>query len=192
MAKAGRRSQSRKRAEPLIQCVEPTPEQLLHGEFIQGGKLATGTNERNGIAYRRVPVIDTLHKTGLLSQRQFDALKHYREKANAADRSPIRSAIDFSLRGSGAGLPHFGVIINREMEYLNEAIGTDNRPTVWAIAIDDKTPSQWAIELFGSVVRLRQRGQLTVHSSEPRRGALRIVQQAICQAGDKLAKAIGA
>ena len=189
LARRGRKAKQGKRVASA-EYAEPTPEQLMHGVFVQGGNLATSTNERNGNAYRRVPMITTLAASGYLTQRQYDALHHYREKANAADRSPIRGALDFSLRGNGEGLPHFGVIINRELEFLDGVLGADLKPTVWAIAVMDRSPSQWAIDLFGSVIRVRQRGPWQIHSIEPRTGCLRLVQRAICDAGDKLAKAL--
>lgn len=186
----GKRTRA-KRKVATDDYLEPTPEQFATGEFVQGGNLATAANDRGGLAYRRVPVIVTLADTGKLTKRQFDGLSRYREVAVAADRSELRSCIDFSVRGGGEGLPHFGVRLNIELGRLERDLGA----LVFiarAVAVDDVTLSQWAIKQSGSIQRSRTSGQKVVTWFEPRRAAAKIALVDIRMAGERLAAAIGA
>ena len=185
-----RRSTKRKPVETFGEHA-PTPEQRAKGEFIQGGNLATASNERAGLAYRRKPVIDTLLREHKLTQRQYDGLARYRTIANAADRSELRSCIDFSVRGGGEGLTHFGVRMNIELGKLEQALGT-LQPIAHAIAVRDTTLAQWAMQRAGSVMRDKTLGQKIITWFEPRRKAAKIAKVDIQFAGDRLAAEIGA
>jgi hypothetical protein len=112
------KSRNKRKAAPATPENAPTPEQQAKGEFIQGGNLATASNERAGLAYRRKAVIDVLRDEHKLTQRQYDGLARYRTVAVAADRSELRSCIDFSVRGSGEDRGHFGIRMNVELEKL--------------------------------------------------------------------------
>ncbi len=170
---------------------EPTPEQFAKGQFVQGGNLATSATERAGLAYRRVPVIKTLLATGKLSQRQYDGLHRYADIANLADRSELRSCIDFSIKGNGDGLPHFGVRMNIELGRLERALGA-LQPLAHAVAVRELSLSQWAIQRAGSVMRSRDLGRKTVTWFEPPRKALDAAMLDIRMAGERLASEIGA
>lgn len=187
----GSRTKTRRKQAAVGEFEEPTPEQLLTGEFRQGGNLATAANDRGGMAYRRIPVIVTLAETGKLSKRQFDGLSRYRDVAVAADRSELRSCIDFSVRGGGEGLPHFGVRLNIELGRLERDLGALFH-IARAVAVDDMTLSQWAIKQAGSIMRSRALGAKIVTWFEPRRAAAKIALADIRMAGERLAAAIGA
>lgn len=174
-------AKGRKKAKPApLSYAEPTPEQF-----------AAGTFERAGLKYIRVPVIITLANTGKISQRQFNGLSRYRDVAIAADRSEIRCPMDFSVRGDGGGLPHYGVRMNIELGYLERELGS-LADIARAVAVNDMTPSQWAIHKAGSVMRVREVGRRVLTLFEPRREAYKIALVDIRFAGERLAAAIGA
>ncbi len=189
MAKA--RKAKRKVDAPRGIFPSPPVEQLDKGEFVQGGNLATAANERAGLAYRRTPVIKTLLATGKLSQRQFNGLSRYADIANLADRSELRSCIDFSVRGNGDGFDPFGVRTNIELGRLERALGA-LQPIAHAVAVRDVTLAQWAIQRAGSVMRDKSLGQRIVTWFEPRRKAANIAMVEIRMAGERLAAEIGA
>ena len=169
----------------------PTPEQRAKGEFVQGGNLATSANERAGLAYRRMPVIKTLLTTGKINQRQFDGLNRYADIAGLAERSELRSCIDFSPKGNGDGLPHFGVRMNIELGRLERALGA-LQPIAHAVAINQLTLAQWAMQQAGSVALNKSMGAKVITWFVPRRKAADIALVDIRFAGDRLAAEIGA
>lgn len=172
---------TRKRA--VNPYMEPTPEQFDGGTF-----------ERAGLAYRRVPVIDTLSQTGKLTARQHQGLARYRDIAIADERSPIRDSLDKAMqgRGGGDGMPPAQLRNAIELGRLERELGS-LYDIARAVAVDDVTPSQWAMRQSGSVARMRE-GPLrkVVTWFEPRRKALEIAMMEIQMAGERLAGAIGA
>lgn len=170
------RTRKAKRKSPATDYAEPTPEQL-----------ATGAFHRELVTYRRTPVIDTLFAEHKLTQRQYDGLTRYRTIAVAADRSELRSCIDFSVRGNGEGLPHFGVGMNIELGRLERALGALCH-IARAVAVDDETLSAWAVRHSGGTERNRD-GVVTI---EPSIDAFKIAWMDIRMSGERLAAAIGA
>ncbi len=169
---------TRRKAKAATEYAEPTPEQLANGDF-----------HRELVTYRRTPVIDTLLAEHKLTQRQYHGLARYRDIANLADRSELRSCIDFSVRGNGEG---FGLVrTNIELGRLERALGA-LQPVAHAIAVRDATLAQWAIGRAGSVMRDKTLGQRIVTWFEPRRQAAKIAWMDIRMAGEKLAAEIGA
>ena len=83
MAKRNRKVKTR-----IDDRIPPTPEQALRGDFTSAG-----------MAYKRVAVIETMLTRGQISDKEFVALDYYRQQASLADRSPIKSCIDFSVTG---------------------------------------------------------------------------------------------
>ncbi len=191
MAKARNKRKAKVVYTPRGVFPEPPVEQLEKGDFTQGGNLATGANERAGLAYRRTPVIDTLLKDHKLTQRQYHGLARYRDIANLADRSELRSCIDFSVSGNGDGANPFGIRTNIELGRLERALGA-LRPIAHAIAVRDVTLAQWAIQAAGSVMRDKSIGQKIITWFEPRREASKIAWMDIRMAGERLAAEIGA
>lgn len=170
-----------KRKKPAITYEAPTPEQMAKGSFAQGGKCATGLNDRNGLAYRRIPVIDTMSQTGKLTDRQHRGLERYRVIATAEEKSPIRDSLDKALQGRGNGLALIVKMgLSDELAYLQKALGR-LQPIAHAIAVHDETVSQWAIKTGGSN-----------GDGSPKRFWAQSCMIEIGHAGDKLADAIGA
>jgi hypothetical protein len=165
MAKAKRK----KRPDP-IQVVEPTPEQFNRGTFI-----------RANMAYKRVPVIQTMWTAGKLSQRQFDGLNRYRDVAIAEERSPMRDSLDRALHGRGGNVDGTGYLrIAHELSRLEQALGS-LYDIARAVAVDDLTVSQWASHKGG-----------TTADGAPKRIWLDTSMMDIRMAGERLAAAIGA
>lgn len=185
----GRKTSTRRKAKPgdTYTGFEPTPEQQAKGEFIQGGNLATASNERAGLAYRRKPVIDVLRDEHKLTQRQYDGLARYRTVALVAERSELKSCIDFSVRGNGEDRRHFGLRMNIELGRLEQ----DLRGLLHisrAVAVQDETLSSWAVRQSGGKERLR--GAVT--AIEPSSRAFNRAWLDLRMAGEWLAAAIGA
>jgi hypothetical protein len=112
-------AKAKRKPRPQIQIAEPTPEQYGKGAFA-----------RQTMAYRRIPVIDTMAATGKLTARQHHGLARYREIALAEERSPIRDSLDKALQGRGGNgdcaiLLRFG--IKTELARLKRALGPCNR-----------------------------------------------------------------
>ncbi len=165
----------------------PTPEQRAKGEFVQGGNLATSATERAGLAYRRKPVIDTLRDEHKLTQRQYDGLSRYRVVALAAERSELKSCIDFSVRGNGEDRRHFGLRMNIELGRMEQ----DLRGLLHiarAVALDDETLTSWAVRQSGGK-EVFTRGVVSI---EPSIDAHNQALVDIRMAGEWLAAAIGA
>lgn len=184
-----------KRKRTVITYAEPTPERMGHGTFAQGGNCATGQDERSGVAYRLIPVIDTMAQTGKLTQRQHYGLARYR--ALADDRSLTKDSTQALLQtGSGGplGLPpgFAGMLVGKygwlsATAFLERELGMLYH-IAWAIAVDDITVSRWAMDKGGAIER--RRGNVVWF--EPRRKALNEAMMEIQIAGERLAAAIGA
>lgn len=165
------RAKSKRKARAPIQIAEPTPEQFAKGSY-----------SRLTMAYRRVPVIDTLAETGKLTPRQFNGLARYRDVAIAEERSPMRDSLDRALQGRfGGNTDGSGYIRTAyELQRLESALGS-LYPIARAVAVEDMTISQWAAHKGG-----------TTADGAPRRVWLETSMMDIRMAGDWLAAAIGA
>lgn len=129
-----------KKAAPT-DIVPPTPEREAHNE-----------TQSLGMARRIVPEIVRLHKLGVLNDHQFKALAYYRDQASLADKSPLRSGCDFSVRAGGSG-PGVAIIsAQRETWRMERDMGA-----LWelarAVAVDDVSLRQWCINRYGGVER---------------------------------------
>jgi hypothetical protein len=169
------KAKRKKRADPIA---EPTPEQFGKGAF-----------SRLTMAYRRIPVIDTMVSTGKLSRRQFDGLARYREIAGQEDRSPMRDSLDKALHGrsEGLGIPLSAMRATHELDRLESALG----PTLHyarAIAVDDRTVSQVAISIWGGREKTANGSTFIV----PRGNYAQEIMAQVHKAGDLLADSMGA
>jgi hypothetical protein len=176
MASKARKKRNRVRSDPIA---EPTQEQFDKGTFYRAGPT-----------WRRMAVIDTLLEQGKLTARQHGGLARYRDVAGEAERSETTCSLDFSVRGSGEGLPHFGVRMNLELARLERELGS-LRPIAYAIAVRDLTVSQWAMEQSGALERERTIGEKIIRWFEPRRKAHETAMTELRFAGEWLAAAIG-
>lgn len=182
MAKASRKRKQAKRTESVVdRFVRPTEAREAHNDF-----------RSMGPAVRAIPPIETLYEDGKLSAKQFEALGRYSDIAHAAERSEVKSNIDFTIYGSGEGMPHFGVRKNLELAALNKALEHDNlRQTVKAICVREISLSRWAMERSGSVMRERlSKGEKIVRWYEPKRIALMIARAELQAGADKLVRAL--
>lgn len=128
----------RQKKQPKAERLDVTPERAGLNEIVSVG-----------MARRVKPVIDTLYeaKEPRLTREEWEALTYYRDQASLADRSPVRSCIDFAPRGThGPGIAILSA--KYETERLEAAMGS-HTPIVRAIAVDDISPSQLCIMLSG-------------------------------------------
>lgn len=177
---AGRR---KKQARAVVDLAAPTPEQFERGAY-----------ERATLAYRRVPVIETLRTTGKLNQRQFDGLARYRDIGIKCERSEIMDSCQRLLHvagNDGDGPSHSSVRALIELGWLERELRA-LRDIARAIAIEDMTVSAWAMKIGGSVMRERTVHGATIRTYEPRRKFMDSAMIEIRSAGDWLADAIGA
>lgn len=117
--------------------IPPTPEQSARGEYTSVG-----------MAYRKTPVIDTMLARDQITPQEHQLLAYYRDQASLADASPLKSCIDFSVKGGDMG-PSAAITsalletarIERDMGQL--------WPLARAVAVDDITIAQWCIDKTG-------------------------------------------
>lgn len=179
-------SKRKKRPDP-VQVIEPTPEQLEKGEF--GRQVQPG---QQAAPYRRVPVIDTLFEEHKLTTRQFHGLERYRAVAIADERSPIADSIGKMMQGLIGGQGGRGPSLSAqrvaiELGRLERCLGA-LAPIARAIAVEDKTLSQWAMDHGGAI----QATRAGVIKFEPTKSAFKIAWADIRMAGERLAAEIGA
>lgn len=178
MAKAKRK----KKPEPIT-IIGPTDEQASKGTF-----------QRLTMAYRRIPVIDTMVQSGKLTARQFNGLARYRDVAIADERSEIEDSVGKMMRGAvGGGEGGYSPSMVRnaiELGRLEQALGP-LRDIARAVAVNDTTVSQWAIEKWGSIEGRSVKGKTVTTFLAPKPGAQEQALAEVRAAGDALATAIG-
>lgn len=136
MAKAKKK---RKTQNALVErFIRPTEAREAHNDF-----------RSVGAAVQVVPVIVRLHEQGVLNDREFAALAYYRDQASLADKSPVKSNIDFSVRGgSGPGVAIVSAALETgRMERDMGALWTLCR----AIAVDDTSLAEWVDRQHGTM-----------------------------------------
>lgn len=130
------------------QRVGPVDEQRVHCEFV-----------RDQERHRRVPVIETMHKRGQLTDREYRCLAFYRDQAAMAERSPVKSCLDQGV-GGGGDIPVSAAItsailatarMERDMGQLY--------PIARAVAVDDRSLSQWCVDKHGGRERYDGKGK---------------------------------
>lgn len=153
-----------KRPAPISDTA-PTPEQMNAGEFRQGGNMATSLTERAGLAYRRIPVIDTLWNSGQLTEGEYAALAHYRNQASQAEddvASQSTLSADKIMGGSHGGyIPAMLIATPAIIETGRiEADLGSLRDIARAIAVDDYSLSQWCIGKHGGREKYDSSGKI--------------------------------
>lgn len=154
----------------------PTPEAEQHGAFTSAG-----------MRYRRIPVIETMLERKQLSHEEYRRLAHYRDQASLAERSPVKSCLDQGQGGGGDITPTAAVTsailttarIERDLGSLADIAR--------AVAVEDKSLSEWCVEKFGgrerygpggkfvAVVPIREKEHMKNAALEIRMAAHRIV-----------------
>ena len=132
---------TRKRKPKIDDRMPPTAEQMARGEFHSAG-----------MAYKRIPVIETMLTRGQITDKQYMALAYYRDQASLADRSPLKSCIDFSVTG---GDSHPSAALASAM--LETARIEREMGSVWhlarSVAVDDVSLTEWCCAHYGSMER---------------------------------------
>ena len=138
----------RKRKPAIDDRIAPTPEQMARGDF-----------HSVGMAYKRVPVIDTMLTRGQITDRQYIALAYYRDQASLADRSPLKSCIDFSVTGGDSHPSAALASAMLETSRIERDMGS-----AWqlarAVAVDDISLTEWCIAQHGGRERYNSDGNV--------------------------------
>lgn len=146
--------------------MHPTPE-----------REARNQTQSMGMARRVKPMIDILRDAGKLSAEQYEKLSYYRDQASLAERSPLRSCLNRGMVGSSGNGP--GVAITSAV--LETARMERDMGWLWevarAVAVDDKSISQWCVEKYGGRERYDKRGKFVamVPVSERKNCALELM-----------------
>lgn len=138
---------TRKRKPKIDDRMPPTAEQMARADFHSAG-----------MAYKRVAVIDTMLQRDQITPQEHQLLAYYRDQASLADSSPLKSCIDFSVKGGDMG-PSAAITsailetarIERDMGQL--------WPLARSVAVNDMTIAQWCIDRCGGRERYDGKGK---------------------------------
>lgn len=115
--------------------------------------------QRAGRGYRFRPIIDTMREADKLTDAEWLALAYYRDQATLAERSCLRSCIDFSVSGGGDNRPSAAVASAMlETARIERDLG-QLRDIARRVAVDDWSLSKWCIEQHGGRERLDSEGK---------------------------------
>lgn len=166
----------RKRKVKIDDRIAPTPEQQKRADYHSAG-----------MAYKRIPVIDTMLNRGQLTDKEHLALSYYRDQASLADRSPLKSCIDFSVSGGDCHPSAALTSALLETSRIERDMGSV-WPIARAVAVNDKSLTEWCIEQHGgrerygpkgnfiSVVPIREKSVIGMALLELKMAARRIVK----------------
>lgn len=137
---------NRKRKPKTDGRIEPTAEAMAHGDFISAG-----------MAYKRIPVIETMHKRKQITEAEFAALGYYRDQAGLSEKSPVRSCLN---REASGGSGRVSVAVKSailETARIERELGS-LRAIARAVAVDDTSLSDWCISQNGGRERYNGNG----------------------------------
>lgn len=152
------------RAKPVKEKrIEPTPEQRKRNAF-----------RSVGMAHEKIPVIEQLLNAGKITSKHYDALLHYRNQAHQAqdDTAEHSPSSPDKMMTTGSGGAVTGTIPKNlldtpakiETARIERELGNLLYVTR-AIAVDDVTLSQWAIQTSGGREKLQGGGVVIVPKS---------------------------
>ena len=141
-------NKSKRKRRPAIHVEAPTEEQLGRSEF----------RRANHGHYRKIPVIDTMLARDQITPQEHALLGYYRDMASLADKSPLKSCIDFSVKGGDIGPSAAITSAILETARIERDLGS-LRELARAVAVDDKSITQWCIEQFGGRERYDGNGK---------------------------------
>ena len=151
----------KRKQRPTVETLPPTLERELHNLFRSAG-----------MAKRVVPVIEQEYDAGHLTTKEYHALAYYRDQASLAEKSPVRSCCDTTIRGDGGpGVAILSAML--ETGRLERDLGS-----LWElarkVAVDDMTIARWCIDKFGGRERYDAKGRFVavVPIAEKRHKAL--------------------
>lgn len=154
MGKARRKKQ--KTASPVDRILGPTEARLAHNDA-----------ERMGLAYRMVPMIETLLRTKQITQREFDSLNYYRDQASRAEDDMAQegtlapSRIMGGSGGASAGKIPATMLATPallETARIERDLGS-LRELARKVCVDDWSLSRWAVEQTGGRERYDGKGK---------------------------------
>ena len=157
MGKATNRKKQPRKTNPVDRILGPTEARLAHNDA-----------RRAGMAYRMIPMIETLLTTGQINQREFDALSYYRDQASRAEDDMAQEgtlSLSRVMGGSGStGQGKIPAILMATPAILETArierdLGSA-RELVRRVCVDDWSLSKWAVEQSGGRERYDGKGKL--------------------------------
>ena len=141
------KAKRKKKTPTAVDRTLPTPEQLASGDFVSAG-----------MPMRRVPMIETMHKRGQLTEEEYRSLGYYRDQASIADRSGVKSCLDREIGSGGAGPGAAVISALIETGRIERDLGS-----LWkiarAVAVDDLSLTQWCIGIYGGRERYNGHGE---------------------------------
>ena len=159
--------------------IAPTPEQMGDGNFVLQDVTERSESGRMisiGKAFRRKPMIDTLHEQGVFSDREHKCLTRYAHFHVIANKSPIRDSLQMERYGSsGNGMTNeqlYAIEVVRDCE----AAAGQLRDILKAVVLEDMSLSQWAISQAGGVDDCVMKNGTRVCRIKPRQKALAIAK----------------
>lgn len=158
--KAGRK---RRGIAPPVEIVAPTPETAAQAPYaLQAVRSEQG--QLLGRAWRRQAWFESLAKreageaqragrAPLIGADDLAALRFYRDAHEMAERSAMKSSLDILPGGAGPGgardLPPSVLVARAEVALCESRMG-EWRPTMRAVALEDRTYAAVAMARFGS------------------------------------------
>jgi len=166
--------------------IMPTEQTLASGDFVSAG-----------MAYARVPVIDTMLKRGMIGEREHIALGYYRDQASQAEDDAKRMSVmaPEKVMGGGRGYSGGGYIpadycdspATLETARIERDLGI-LQPIARAIAVDDTTLSQWCIRQHGGRERYNGKGQFIAIVPNMARKAMALALQDLKMAAHRIVR----
>jgi hypothetical protein len=130
-------------------AVQPTKEQQKHHDYAI--EAVTERGQIVGFAYRRKPLFETMYARGEINKDELQALRFYRERYEASNRSPVKSCLAPKFgRTSGVGITiPLSSAASGEVAFMEAAAG------LWAVvlrqvAVEDQSFNRIAMNRYGS------------------------------------------
>lgn len=133
----------------------PTPEQAARFQY-QRGEVRNEAGQRLGTAYRRRPLFETMAATAKIAPDEAAALRYYRGAFDRCERSATKSCLNITMGGGMRGMP--AELANATASMVEaksrlrrcESVLGVNLATMRAVALEDRSFSDVAIERFGA------------------------------------------
>ncbi len=137
----------RKRKPKVDDRIAPTHEQQARSDYRSAG-----------MAYHRIPVIETMLTRKQITDREFVVLDYYRQQAGIADSSPVKSCIDFSVTGGDIGASAAITSATLETARIERDLGS-LRQVARAVAVNDISLTEYCINKYGGRERYDGKGK---------------------------------
>jgi hypothetical protein len=139
------KNKKRKTRAP-INLVGPTPEIEARGA------------ERVGMATRRIPVIETMHRRAQLNEEQFRRLMKFRDTLIMAERTPVKSCLNDNPGGNGNGPSVATISAIIQAGWWERDMPGNAWEVAVAVCRDDKSLSEYCVEKYGGRERYDKNG----------------------------------